>query len=73
MDRDLLSSLKLHPGFAALKEILSNEYSLYEGRLRVKPGSTDMVDFIFQQGEFRGGLDVLDHLFEELEIEREPR
>lgn len=70
MEKDLLISFKLHPGFAALKEILGNEYSLYEHRLRQKPSSSETVDFIFGQGECRGGLDVLDHIYEELEIEK---
>lgn len=70
MDKDLLSSFKLHPGFAALSEVLKEEYSRLEQQLRMKPTSTDSHFFAFCQGEIRGGLDALDVLYQELEIEK---
>lgn len=68
MDRDLLGSFKLHPGFAALTEILKEEYSRLEDQLRQKPSSTDSVFFAHRQGELRGSLDTLDFVYQELEI-----
>jgi len=68
MDKDLLSSFKLHPGFPALTEILKEEYSRLEDQLRQKPSSTDSVFFAHRQGEIRGQLDALDFVYNELEI-----
>ena len=70
MDKDLLSSFKNHSGFAALEEILKEEYSRLEDQLRQKPSSTDSQFFVFRQGEIRGSLDALDFLYNELKIEK---
>ena len=68
MDKDLLISFKLHPGFVALTEVLREEYSRLEDQLRQKPSSTDSQFFVFRQGEIRGSLDALDFIYEELKI-----
>jgi len=70
MDKDLLGSFKLHPGFQALTAILEEEYSRLERQLRQKPSSSDSIFFAHRQGEIRGGLDALDVLYNELEIEK---
>jgi hypothetical protein len=70
MDADLLGSLKLHRAYGELIRMLNEEYSLLERQLRDHPSSSNTVQFVFRQGELRGGLDVLDRIYSELEEER---